>query len=234
MGQSTLLLFGAVCVGGVREGTMPLASLLGSCPTFCYFPCFPQVNGALSGADSWVGGFVYILGPWGSLQQTLLWGWEFLPPLQPPQVFTARGFEALFPHAVTLGWKVCLTPQLFLPVNPHTSVGPPASASPTGSSSHCLATHPFCPSCPSLPLLPVWMNVSSLPPWLSDFHTVWFSVSFGCFLFLNLLSSFWLCEKAKCISLCLNLGQKSPSHTKINNLIMWFGKWCCSYWQHKV
>ena len=44
---------------------------------------------------------------------------------------------------------------------------------------------PVCPSCLSLPLLPVWMNVSSLSPWLSDFHTVRFSVSSGCFLFLN-------------------------------------------------
>ena len=39
--------------------------------------------------------------------------------------------------------------------------------------------------CPSLPLLPVWIYVSSLTPWLSDFHTVRFSVNSGCFLFLN-------------------------------------------------
>ena len=44
---------------------------------------------------------------------------------------------------------------------------------------------PLCPGCPSLPLLPVWMNVSSLSPWLSEFHAVGFSVSSGCFLFLN-------------------------------------------------
>ena len=50
-----------------------------------------------SGADSWVGGFVYVLGPCGSVQQTLLGGWEFLMPLPPPQVFSVRGFEALFP-----------------------------------------------------------------------------------------------------------------------------------------
>ena len=51
--------------------------------------------------------------------------------------------------------------------------------------SPCLATSPLCPGCPSPPLLPVWMNVSSLTPWLLDFHTVQFSVSSGCFLFLN-------------------------------------------------
>ena len=54
------------------------------------------------------------------------------------------------------------------------------------------------------------MNVSSLTPWLLDFHTVQFSGSSGCFLFLNwLLSFFWLCEEAKYIYLCLYLGQKS-------------------------
>ena len=41
------------------------------------------------------------------------------------------------------------------------------------------------PGCPSPTLLPVWMNVSSLSPWLSDFHTVRFSVSSGCILFLS-------------------------------------------------
>ena len=39
------------------------------------------------------------------------------------------------------------------------------------SSSRHLAMHPLQPSCPSLPLLAVWMNVSSLTPWLSDFHS---------------------------------------------------------------
>ena len=54
------------------------------------------------------------------------------------------------------------------------------------------------------------MNVSPLPPWLSDSHTVRFSGSSGYFLFLNLLLSFfWLCEEAKCIYLHLHLGQKS-------------------------
>ena len=82
------------------------------------------------GADSQVGGFVYILGPCGSLQQTVPWSWEFLPLPQPPQNFSVRGFEALFPCTGTLGSIVCLAPQLFLPVYPHTNVGlpcPPAA-----------------------------------------------------------------------------------------------------------
>ena len=50
----------------------------------------------------------------------------------------------------------------------------------------------------------------SLTPWLWDFHTVRFSVSSGCILFLNLLLSlFWLCEEAQCVYLCLCLGRKS-------------------------
>ena len=65
------------------------------------------------------------------------------------------------------------------------------------------------PRCPSLPLLPVWVSVSSLSPWLSDFHTVRFSVSSGCFfVFKLLLSFFWLCEEAHCVYLCLHLGWK--------------------------
>ena len=72
----------------------------------------------------------------------------------------------------------------------------------------CCVSFPL--GCPSLPLLLVWMNVSSLTLWLSDFHTVRFSVSSGCFLFLNLLLSFfWLCKEAQCVYLCLHLGRKS-------------------------
>ena len=73
-----------------------------------------------------------------------------------------------------------------------------------------LATSPLGPGFPSRPLLLVWMNVSSLTPWLSDFHTVRFSVSSGYFLFLNLLLSFlWLCKEAQCIYLRLHLGWQS-------------------------
>ena len=39
----------------------------------------------------------------------------------------------------------------------------------------------------SLHFFPVWMNVSSLNPWLLDFHTVQFSDSSVCFLFWNWL-----------------------------------------------
>ena len=127
----------------------------------------------------------------------------FLPLLPPPQVFTARGFEALFPCAGTLDCVVYFTPQLFLLVYLHSSVGPLVCKPPPCQfqSLNCHFTRPvlqpqsYCttslPGCLSLPLLPVWMNVSSLTPWLSDFHTVRFSGSSDYFLFLNLLLSFF-------------------------------------------
>ena len=54
-----------------------------------------------------------------------------------------------------------------------------------GSACCHLAVSPLHPGCPSLPLFLVWMNVSCLSPWLSDFHTIRISVSSSCFLFLN-------------------------------------------------
>ena len=166
-----------------------------------------------SGADSQVGGFVYILGLCRSFQQTLLWGLEFLLLQQPLQIFTARGFEALFPLAGSLSCVVCVAPQLFFLLYFHTNVGLPslpATALPTQSSGCCFVMSPLHPGCPSAPLLPVWMNVSSLTPWLSDFHTVWLLAVLIIFLFLNLLFFFfWLCEDTKCIYLCLYLGRKS-------------------------
>ena len=68
-----------------------------------------------------------------------------------------------------------------------THPSPPATA---------LLGSPLCLSCPSPPLLLVWVNVYSLTPWLSDFHTIGFSGRCGYFLFLNwLLSFFWLCKE---------------------------------------
>ena len=81
--------------------------------------------------------------------------------LNPTGVFSHR-FEALFPCAGALGCAVCH--PVCQPLPCHKS-----------SLSGCTSPH----------LLPVWMNVSALSPWLSDSHTVRFSVSSGCFLSLN-------------------------------------------------
>ena len=76
----------------------------------------------------------------------------------------------------------------------HTNVGPPGLSTTDLPTPVCQL--PCCPPCPPATALPgilstlttglypsyqVWMNVSFLTPWLSDFHTVWFSGSSGCF-----------------------------------------------------
>ena len=139
---------------------MPLAQLSAS-----FQPLFPLPISKLgpSGADSQVGGFVYILGPCGSLQQTLLCGWEFLPLPQPPQVLKVRGFKALFFCARTLGCEVCLAPQLFLLTYLQANVGLPALPATT-------LPQVLHPSCLFPPLLPVRVTVFSLTPRLLDFH----------------------------------------------------------------
>ena len=126
------------------EGPVPLAWLWAG---FQLLTLLPTGKLGPPGADSWVGGFVYVLGPW-----------EFLEP---------EVLRLFFSHAGTLGCVVCLAPQLFLLVYPHSNVGPPAcqlAASLTQSSSCRLATCPFCPGYPSPLLLPVWLKVSSLTP----------------------------------------------------------------------
>ena len=63
MGQSTSLCCGAVCKGGIQEGTIPLAQLSAG---FQPLPSLPTSKLGPSGADSQVDGFVYVLGPCGS------------------------------------------------------------------------------------------------------------------------------------------------------------------------
>ena len=115
----------------VEEGSeREQCHLLISRPMFSHCP---KANWALLVLRSQVGGLVYVLGPHGCLQWTLLWGWEFLLLPQPPQVFSIRGFEALVSCTGSLGCAVCLTPQLLLLAYLHTNVGPPtppATASP--------------------------------------------------------------------------------------------------------
>ena len=98
---------------------MVLASLSAS---FQSLPPLPTIKLGLSGAASQVGGFVYFLGPCGSLQWTLLWGWEVLLLLPlPPQVFSRSDLRLYF-HTLELWvlWSVtwctscCLTGQLQL------------------------------------------------------------------------------------------------------------------------
>ena len=197
---------------------MPLAQLSAG---FQSLPLLPTSKLSPSGAGSQVGGFVCILGPCGSLQWTLLWGWEFLLLPKLPQVFSVRGFEALFPCAGTLGCVVWLAPQLFLPFYPHANVGLPSP--PTAASTALVLQPPPCHE--SSPLqLPISATTPSLDDcvffnsWLLNFHTFQFSGKSGYFLCLNLLF-FWLCKEAERIYLCLHLGQKSNFFDNVNNNI---------------
>ena len=183
----------------VREGSEKEQWHLLHSAGFQSLPLIPTSKVGPSGADSWA--CVCSRTLWVSpANSPVRLGVSPTAASTPTGVFN-RWFEALFPLTGALGCVVCLTSQLCLPVYLHVNVGPPtppAAASP-GLPATAFPTPvlqlPPChksspPSCPSLPLLPVWMNVSSLTPWLSDFHTVQFSDSSGCFLFLNCCPSF--------------------------------------------
>ena len=137
MGQPPLPHCGAVCEGGVGEGTMPLAWLL---------PCFQDTSS-----------FSHHNNPHRFLQPEVL--------------------RLYFACTVTLDYAVCLTPQLFLPVYLHKNMGPPIPQV-TPWPGLLAAALPAPALQPPLCLLPVWMNVSSLTPWLSDFHSVRFFCQF--------------------------------------------------------
>ena len=178
-GQPSLPRCGAVCGGGVREGIMLLAQLsahfqsLPPLPTseLCPSRCCP-------GADSWVGGLVYIL---GSLAPQMDYSERLTvssATATPTYFYSQRLWGFIYPSAGTLGCPVCsglglVAPQFFLLVFIHVQMWdhPVHQLSPA-----C----PLCPGCPCPPLLPVCVNVSSFTPWLLDFLTVWFSGSSGC------------------------------------------------------
>ena len=169
----------------------------------------------------------WFLSGWACAQSGPLWVSPMNSPVRlgvspaaaPPPTGSFRPrFEALFPRSGALGCTVCFALPPFLPVYLQANVGPqglPAAAcsalfhNPPPHWVHqptpCHESSP--PGCSSLPLLPIWVSVSPLSPWLSHFHTVQFSVSSGCFfVFKLLLSFFWLCEEAQCVSLCPHLG----------------------------
>ena len=136
-------------------------------------------------------------------------------------------FEALFPRAGALGCMICFAPRhssrlIYVQMWGHRVCQPPPCGvcqlqsdllcstirHLTGSTSRRLGTSPLRPGCPSPPLLPVWMNVSSLSPWLSDPCSSIFC-QFWLFFVFKLLSFFWLCKEAQCVYLCPHLGRKS-------------------------
>ena len=118
----------------------------------------------------------------------------------PTGVFNQK-FEALFPRAGALGCMVCHLVHQLLPRWPAAALSTLLHNPPprwVRQPQPCLESSLL--GCPSPPLLPVRMNVSSLSPWLSDFHTVRFSVSSGCFLFLNCCCPSFGCARRHSVS----------------------------------
>ena len=139
---------------------MLLAQLLAG---FQSLPPLSMSKLGLSGADSWVGGFVYVLGPCGSLQRSLLRVWEFSPlPPEPPLVFSIRGLRLYFPLLEPwVAWSVSLPScssqficmqtwdhGVYQPL-PHQVTEP--QPCPHWFCSHCLAVSLLHPGCPPLP-----------------------------------------------------------------------------------
>ena len=107
---------------------------------------------------------MFILGLCGLFKWTVPRDLQFLPPPQPPLVFTARSYEALFPRAGTLGWAVWpgagILPSedtllSFYP--PQVNVRPPVP--PTPLSPHCHHTASSVP----------WLLISAPPACLDDY-----------------------------------------------------------------
>ena len=113
-----------------------------------------------------------------------------LNPAPPSRVFSIRSLRLYFPALelwVALSVSLPSCSSWFI----HTRMWD----RPLHQLPPCCKSSP--PGCPTLPLLLVWMNVSSLSPWFSDFHTVRFSVSSGCVLFLNCC-----CPSFGCVRRC--------------------------------
>ena len=179
--------------------------------SFQSLPLLPTIKLGSSGAASRVGGFLYVLGPCGSLQWILLWGWEslLLPP-QTRQVFSIRGLRLYFPtlelwvaRLVTRSTSCCLTSQLQL--------CPPCSTIQhfAGSTSCCLArvlSAPLPISAPPTNLDECFFFISLVVglPYSSIFCQVWLF-----FVFKLFLSFVWLCGESQCAYPCLHLGWKS-------------------------
>ena len=179
--------------------------------SFQSLPLLPTSKVGPSSADSHMGGFVYVLGPCGSLQQTLLWGWEFLLLLpQPP-----RGFQwvvwGFIPPCLSPGLQSLFRSPFIPPGLSALKCGTAGSTSHhlLGSTSHHLAMSPLRPASHLTPptSLDECVFFNSLVvglPYSSIFCQFWLVC-----VFKLLLSFFWLCEEAQYVYLHLHLGRKS-------------------------
>ena len=133
-------------------GTVLLALLSTS---FQSLPLLPTSKLGPSGADSWVGGFVYVLGPCGSpMDSPVRLGVS--PTASTPTGFLSQRFETLFPCTRNLG----LSSLSCFPVVPP---GLSACGCGTALSVSCCLAHPSPPAAALPGVLSAWLPISAPP-----------------------------------------------------------------------
>ena len=193
----------------------------GVCSTLCWFSVTPSTT------HNQIGPFwCCFLSGWVCVHSRTLWVSPTSSPVRlgvsPAATSTPhRCFQSVVWGFISPRWNSGLCGLL---PGPPAAPCQPAAALPTPLHNlppHWLRQPPPCresspPGCLSLPLLPVWMNVSSLSPWLSDFHTVQFSVSSGCFFFLNCCPSFDCVRRDTVSTYTSILAGSPPQHSFLN------------------
>ena len=198
MGRVTLSTVLGCCTWGRRGSN-------GTCSTLCQISVTPSTTHNQIGplcANSWVGEFVHTLGPCGSLQWPLLWGWEFLLLLpQPPRVFSVRGLRLYFPmlkpwvaqsashprcssrfiYAQMWGRRVHNLPPRWVRQSPPCRY----------------PFHPAASLCPSY--WSGWMFLLYLLGCRTSIQLDFLSVLVGFCFSIVVVLLFWLCEEAQCV-----------------------------------
>ena len=125
-----------------------------------------------------------------------------MPP-QPPWVFSIRGLRLYFPElepwiVQSVSLPHCSSQFIYARMwGQGRSLLAVALPAPFHSPPSRWISQPL-PCHESVSAPPTGLGVSSLSPWLLDFHTVQFSVTSGCFLFLNCCS--FGCERRCSVS----------------------------------
>ena len=209
MGQPASPLCGSVWREGLERGLchcLASGGLPHTCSISSHFTPSLYASGALPAValvlNPWVGEFVYILRPCRPFKHSFPKIWVPSATVTPTGFFQSQYTQIYLPGA---GAGIACSQGV--PLNfylPHVNVGLPLPVLPPPlplCATLCLLA--------SLPLLPTWMNVASLNLWLSNFHTVQFSDSSGCYILRFSYNSFlWLCEEAKHVYLCLHFDRK--------------------------
>ena len=184
--------------GRGRVGAMAPASLSSG---FQSFTLLPTIKLGPSGAGSRVGGPVHTLGPCGSLQWPLLWGWEslLLPP-ENPKAFSIRGLRLYFPALEPWVARSASLPAVRVYLRECGAAGSASGQTaspvcPTLRQSRSRHSHAS-PLCPGGHLCPSYRS-----GWMFIFYLL--GVGPPC---RSIFCHFWLCEEVQCVHLHRHLG----------------------------